>query len=119
MNKADALDAIIITGELDRRPARAPDYLAESRALVALMKSLKAPNANVLQELAEAALRLCHAGSAGITLIEDEGGDEVFRWRAAAGKWSAYLGHTMPRGASPSGIVVDWNTAVLMQHPER
>ena len=52
---------VLITQDLDSRPARPPDYEAESRALVALAESPK----SVFQKLADPALHLCRAGSAG------------------------------------------------------
>ncbi|MBU8977841.1 GAF domain-containing protein [Lysobacter sp. MMG2] len=105
--------AAIITPELDRRPARPPDHLAESRALVALMKALKAPDASILHELAETALRLCHAGSAGISLASEHEGPHMARWRACAGRWSPFLRDTIPRGITP-----DPAAPLLIRHPE-
>ena len=51
--------------ELDARPSRPPDYKAESRALVALSREMATSPSNILQKLAETALDLCHAHSAG------------------------------------------------------
>src|SRR5262249_35545827 len=42
-----------------------------------------------------------------------------FRWHASAGRWSPYRGNTMPRHASPCGVVLDRNAALLMRLPER
>jgi hypothetical protein len=41
----------------------------------------------LLQKLADAALELTGGGSAGITVLEREGDQHVFRWRAIAGQF--------------------------------
>lgn len=76
------LEDVITTAELDRRPARAPDFESESRALVGLMRALREADANVLQQLAETALDLCRAQSAGVSIEEEEHGQGVpLAWR--------------------------------------
>ena len=74
---------------------------------------------NVLQKLVDVALELSRAQSAGVSILEEEEGREIFRWHAAAGKWAGYLGGTMPRDASPCGTVLDRNDSLLLSHPER
>ncbi|MEX2261186.1 MAG: PAS domain S-box protein [Bryobacteraceae bacterium] len=74
---------------------------------------------NVLQKLVETALSLCGAHSAGISILEEENGRQIFRWHAVAGRWSGFLGSTMPREISPCGAVLDRNSGLLMSHPER
>jgi signal transduction histidine kinase len=113
------LEAVVVTGELARRPTRPAESQAESQALVDLMKTLKESNGNVLQELADTAMRLCRAHSAGVSIAEEEAGQAVLRWHGAAGRWAPFLMGTMPRGASPSGAVLDRNAPLLMSYPER
>jgi hypothetical protein len=118
------LESVITTAELERRPSRPPDYEADSRALAALMDAMASatgrPGADsVLQKLAETALALCRAHSAGVSILEKEGGREVFRWRAAAGAWARFLGGCMPRDRSPCGTVLERNGPILMSYPER
>jgi hypothetical protein len=66
------LESVITTAELKRRPSRAPGYAAESRALVALAREMAVSPNNILQNLVETALVLCHAQSAGIGMLDDE-----------------------------------------------
>ncbi|HYV20037.1 MAG TPA: ATP-binding protein [Verrucomicrobiae bacterium] len=73
---------------------------------------------SLLQTLAETALTLCRAHSAGVSLLDQAGGG-VFRWRGAAGVWAKFLGGSMPRDESPCGVVLDRDRALLMSHPER
>jgi PAS domain S-box-containing protein len=125
------LDDVLVTEELERRPSRPPDHAAESRALGALVEGLaQAPRA-ILQQLVDAALLLCRADSAGISILEtaaepdgDGDGDgeerrEVFRWHAAAGRFRAIAGGTIARDASPCGVVLDRNDVLLFAYPER
>ncbi|TGN37465.1 hypothetical protein E4L95_22970, partial [Paracoccus liaowanqingii] len=72
---------IVITGALDQRPSRKPDYKAETLALAALSDALSDGPAGVLHQLARTVLRLTGAGSAGITLQEPAG--MGLRWIAA------------------------------------
>ncbi|MHB8540074.1 MAG: PAS domain S-box protein [Candidatus Acidiferrales bacterium] len=120
MKPAAPLDTVVTTAELARRHPRPADYEAENRALVSLMQELADPSGNVLQKLAETVLELCEAQSAGISILEeDENGRKIFRWHATAGKWSKFLGGTMPREISPCGTVLDRNSSLLLSHPER
>lgn len=113
------LESVITTGELNRRSSRRADYEAENRALVCLAEKMAASPRSVLQQLAETALSLCRAHSAGISILEEENGRKIFRWHAVAGQWAGYLGGTMPREISPCGTVLDRNALQLMEHPER
>ncbi len=113
------VDDVLITSELNRRLARAPDYAAENRALVALATVMAESPGRVFQQLADAALELCRAGSAGVSVRELGGPEDVFRWRATAGDYTPYLGGTLPRHFSPCGTVLDRNRSLLMADPAR
>ena len=75
------LEEVDILRELDRRPARSPDYEKQNRALAALAEEMAVNPRNMLQRLAEVAVDLCQADTAGISLLEGD----VFRWEAVAG----------------------------------
>jgi PAS domain S-box-containing protein len=111
------LESVISTTELRRRPSRAPDYAAENRALVELAQEMAVSPNNILQKLVETALTLCHAHSAGISMLDDE--RKKFRWIAIAGRWVNHLGGGEPRHFSPSGTVLDRSVPLLVSHPER
>jgi len=112
------VDDVIITSELSRRPARAPDHVAENRALVMLAQIMAESPMRVFQGLADCALELCHAGSAGISVWE-AADPTVFRWRATSGAFAQCAGGTMPRDFSPCGVVLDRKTSLLMADPVR
>jgi PAS domain S-box-containing protein len=110
---------VIVTEELERRPARPPGHAAENRALVALANALTENPAALLQRLVEAARELCAADSAGISILEEEAGLPVFRWHAVSGAWTGCVGGSRPRDQTPCGTVLDRNCSLLMRHPER
>ena len=98
-----SLDDVVVNVELDRRPSRPPDYAAEHEALMALARTMAEAPQTILHHLADTALRLCRADTAGISLLETQHGAEVFRWEALAGVYADRLNTTMPRDASPCG----------------
>ncbi len=108
------VDNVIATALLYARPARAPDFRAENAALASLIQVMSETPDTVLQKLADTAMALCGAGSAGISLDESATGEPIFRWRATAGRYTEYLGGTMPRDFSPCGEVLDRNAPILM-----
>jgi len=104
---------------LRRRASRAPDFAAENAALVFLMSEMGTSPTTILQTLADTALKVCRADSAGISLLEKEDGLPLFRWHAVAGGWSPFIGSTMPRDMSPCGVVIDRDSVLLLERPER
>jgi PAS domain S-box-containing protein len=117
--EAPDLPSMLSTAELSRRPSRAPDYEAESRALVTLAQEMAAFPEGILQKLADTALSLCHAHSAGLSLLEDGDLKRRFHWRAIAGQWSPHVNGGTPREFGPCGAVLDRNVAMICSHPER
>src|SRR4051812_19708131 len=113
------LDDVIITGELADRPSRPPDHAAENRALASLAGARAASPETVLQRLADAALELCRADSAGISILEPGGEYGIFRWHATAGAVARNLGGTMPGEASPCGTVIHRDAVLLFDRAER
>lgn len=118
-NNFAGVDTVLITDELARRTARAPDYEAESRALATLAREMAQNPKGVLQKLGELVLELCHADSAGISTLEPGGENGIFRWHAAVGAFAANLNGTMPRDASPCGVVIARNSVLLFKEAER
>ena len=110
---------VIITGELDRRPSRSPDYEAENRALSALAEAISTDPGTVLQQLVEWTMKLTSSDSAGISLLEPGGEHGIFRWAAIAGALSPNRNGTIARESSPCGEVIAREAVVLVKHPER
>jgi hypothetical protein len=95
------LEAILYTEELHRRPWRPPAYEKENRALVALADSPR----TILQTLAETALEVLQADSAGLSLQTKD--ETRFSWAAIADAWQPHLGGGTPRDFGPRGDVLD------------
>ncbi len=110
-------NAILATADIARRGAREPDHAAENRALRMLATELENPDGDVLSRLCACAMELCAAHSAGVSLVEMDGFETVFRWYGIAGRWEKYRGGSMPRDASPCGTVLDRNETLLMDRP--
>jgi GAF domain-containing protein len=98
---------------------RSPDYEAEARALTALAEALADSPQTILQKLVEAALEVCRADSAGISILEPGGVAGVFRCRAIAGQLASNVLAEIPREACLCGTVLDRETSVLFSYPER
>jgi PAS domain S-box-containing protein len=111
------LESILCTEELHRRPWRPPDYEKENRALVALAIALADSPHTILQTLAEKALEVVQADSAGLSLLTQD--EKRFYWPAIAGAWQPHLGGGTPRDFGPCGDVLDRNVPMLFTHWER
>jgi signal transduction histidine kinase/ActR/RegA family two-component response regulator len=101
--------------ELASRPYRGPNYDAEHRALALLATEMAENPRNMLQKLADMAIGLCRADSAGISILEGD----VFRWESVAGAFASLRNNTMPRDASPCGVCIDQNATQLMYLADR
>jgi len=115
----NSVDDVLITSELASRPSRSPDYEAQSQAMLELGDELRINPANTLNKVAELAMKLCRADSAGISILETEAEREIFRWQAIAGGFASNLYGSLPRDASPCGTVVARNRVLLFNEPDR
>jgi len=113
------VDEVLITSQLAARPWRPPDYETESLAMLELGDELRLNPRNILNKLAELAMKLCQADSAGISILESEDKREIFRWHAIAGDFAPNLYGSLPREASPCGTVIARNSVLLFNEPDR
>ena len=113
------LDQVIANDELMRRRPRNDLRAAVQARIGALSRELASSPRQVLQKFTDAALELCQAHSAGVSLLEAEGGREFFRWHAVSGRFASLLWSTLPREFSPCGTVLDRGAPQLMISPER
>jgi signal transduction histidine kinase len=119
MNQPFTIEDVLTNSEFARRPFRAPDHKAENEAMNSLAQTLAHCPQTLLQKLVEVAQELCRADSAGISLLEKQDGEQVFRWEALAGVLKDHVNGTMPRNASPCGTTIDRDARQLMYLPER
>ncbi|MPW18973.1 response regulator [Paraburkholderia sp. CNPSo 3157] len=111
---------VFATAKLDTRPRRAPDYAAENEALHTLAKALGAPDAVMLQTLVDTALALCDAGSAGISLRDNDATQgSALRWVAVSGRCAVYVDHIIPSDDSPGGVALKLDSPQLFAFPKR
>lgn len=62
----------------------------------------------ILQELVIAAVELCGADSAGISVVEEDSTDErYYHWVAVAGQYSGFLNARLPRYPSACGVTLE------------
>jgi hypothetical protein len=62
----------------------------------------------ILQELVNAAVDLCGADSAGISIEQENGSDDNFyQWVATAGEYAGFLNATLPRYPSACGMCLE------------
>ncbi|MEO5821419.1 MAG: ATP-binding protein [Vicinamibacteraceae bacterium] len=116
-----ALDAIVITPTLFERVAPPRDLAVEHGALTDLISQAATQSSQLLAHLVDLAVRLCNAGSAGVSLLEPaaEPGEGVFRWVAMAGAYREYVGGTTPESFSPCGVCLTRGAPQLYHHPAR
>ena len=107
---------VLITAEIAQRPTRAPDYETQVEAFEFLATKLNGAPEDALQALADTVVRLCRAGSAGISVSRDT---DDLEWVVTAGLWAGRGGGTVPFDASPCGMAIQENTPLLFAHPER
>lgn len=113
------LNDILITKELSRRAPRSPNWQAEAEAMRSLAAQMARDSQSLMQTLADTALELCRAGTAGVSLLETTpNGEEIFRWNVLAGTLAHHVGGTTPRNFSPCGVCLEQGTPVLFSHPE-
>jgi PAS domain S-box-containing protein len=112
------LNDILITEALSQRSPRQPNWQAENQAMRSLAKQMAQDSQNLMQTLADTALKLCQAGTAGVSLLETTpDGEEIFRWAVLAGTLAHDVGGSTPRNFSPCGVCLDQDTPVLFSHP--
>jgi PAS domain S-box-containing protein len=117
--KKDSAEDVLSTPELDQRPSRIPNYLAEHAAFTDLAREFSSSSSQLAQRLCELARDLCEAGTAGISLLSAEDGHEVFRWIALAGVYESFVGVTTPRDFSPCGTCLNRGEPQLYSYPGR
>jgi GAF domain-containing protein len=116
MTAPASLDSVLIP--LDQRAAsRPPDFAAENNLLLWLSDELSRTPDQIFHKLAESAMQLTGAQSAGISLLDAARGR--FVWPAVAGEWAPFTGGEMPGDYSPCGEVLARDRALLFRRPER
>lgn len=82
---------------LAARGSRPADPAAEAAAFAAVIRSMARHGSGTFDLIVQCALRLCRAGSAGISVLDASGSEAVLRWPAVAG-----LAHGQVTGSAPA-----------------
>jgi hypothetical protein len=84
------------------------DIGAQMAGLQRLSRAMLERPGTILQELVSAAVDLCEADSAGISIEKEDGSDqEFYHWIATAGDYSAFLDAILPRYPSACGLCLE------------
>ena len=90
------------------RQLHARDIETQMGGLQRLSRAMLEEPETVLQELVKAAVDLCGADSAGISIEKDGGSDEQFyHWIATAGDYSGFMDAMLPRYPSACGVCLE------------
>jgi hypothetical protein len=90
------------------RRLHARDIGMQMDGLRRLSRALLEEPDTILQELVNAAVALCGADSAGISIEKEDGGDnDFYHWVATAGTYSNFLGAILPRYPSACGLCLE------------
>ena len=74
----------------------------------------------ILQELVNAAVRLCGADSAGVSIERDDKTDEHhYKWIATAGEYSGFLDASLPKQPSACTVCLERGTPQLFRVDKR
>jgi hypothetical protein len=113
------LTDILVSGLLKTRCPRLPNLESENEFLHSLAQFLLTDAEHIVARSIRAAVRLCGAGSAGVSHLETDHGNEVFRWVALGGAFEGQEGRSTPRFFSPCGLAFDRQAPQLFSYPAR
>src|SRR5712692_4850420 len=88
---------VLVSELLKTRGPRPPNLESENEFLHSLAQHLLTDPEHILERSVRAAARLCDAGFAGVSLLETDHGEEVFRWVALGGAFEGQEGRLTPR----------------------
>jgi len=116
---AVTLQDVIVTHDLDRRPAPDGDHARLKRAIQELAVKMAYSAEEVLPRFVDLAMELADGIAAGISIFERDTQPQVFRWAFLRGAFARFEGATTPRDFSPCGITLDDGRPTLARHAER
>jgi DNA-directed RNA polymerase specialized sigma24 family protein len=103
-----------------RRGLHARDAVAHMEGMNRLAHVFQEDAGDILQELVAAAVDLCGADSAGISIELKDGTDENFyHWAATAGQYSGFADARLPRFPSACGVTLERNRPQIFRVSQR
>lgn len=106
------LEITDIASDIDfaRRELHCHDAIVHIEGINRLARVFAGRPESILQELVGAAVDLCGADSAGISIQHPDGPDDDFyHWAATAGQYSGFLDSHLPRYPSACGVTLERN----------
>ena len=116
---ARGIESVLITERLGRRGPRSQNRPGENRAFATLNRQRAHHPPRLMQTLVDTALRLCAAGSAGVSVVRRRPHHDYLDWHAVAGHFSPHVNVVTPRDFSPCGTALETNAAQLFHCPGR
>src|ERR1700674_3435275 len=114
------LENVLITDELSVPSRRLPNFQNEVQTFYNLARVMRNSPAELIDALLQASVDLCHAGTAGLSLLETTPeGEQIFRWTNLVGTLAKFVGGSTPRSFSPCGVCLDRNSPQLFAWPVR
>lgn len=101
------------------RPARPADAAAESLAYARIIRCMSENSGRADQLVVEAALELCGAGSAGISMLETSTGEPRLHWPVVTGLAQRQISGSTPAACLPCGVALAGSTPIVMVEPGR
>jgi transcriptional regulator with GAF, ATPase, and Fis domain len=96
------------------------DVAQQMEAMQKLAQAFVENPETILQELVKAAVDLCDAESAGISLQKhDDGGEASYQWVATAGKYAHFLNAVLPSFPSACGVCIERGRPQLFRVSQR
>jgi hypothetical protein len=117
---ANNVDEVLITPELSSRRPTSRDFQTETHAYSEIAETFGGTTESTLQTLVAAGVRMCRAGSCGLSVLQAlHGGGTQFCWTHMAGVYANYVGGTTRRDFSPCGVTLDRCSPQLFYYPGR
>lgn len=110
-----SLADVVVTHELDHRPAPDTDHMRVKDAILELAANMADAPERVLPRFVDLAMEITGGVSSGISVAEPP----VFRWAFLRGTLAVFEGATTPRDHSPCGLTLDADAPLLTRHSER
>ncbi len=102
------------------RRLKSHDVPIQMRAIQRLSHALAENPETILQELVDAAVSLCGADSAGISLVKENATpDRFYEWVATAGQYSGFLHAVLPQHPSACGVCLERGGPQLFRVSQR
>jgi hypothetical protein len=116
------LEVVDILGDpaFAARPVRAHSSADHMAAMQRIAHAFVESPDTILQELVDAAIVLCGADSAGISIVKENPTDEnYYHWVATAGDYTGFLNAVLPRYPSACGITLERSRPQLFRVGQR